>query len=356
MNIVFIGPYKENRLSEEIILSLKTTNANIYPINYIITPNLKTINPIIKDLENHSIPSKIDVLVQCVPPFLMEYHKCCGLNVGIIDLPTINLPRDWANRLNLVDKILSTNDLVGEKIPFGTNLNNYKINYSKIKELEEIGKDRFLIYSIGEYTRKSGFSDLIRLYFSTFNYNEKVCLILKVDSRVKSGEDLLNSVLQDVHKIKESMGLIHVPPVHVIANHYNDNIHVSCDLYVDCNHGLDFNFNIIDSMGYGKTPIGLSDLIPSYQKFEYSIDRIFGCTDEQTPEIFTSRQNWKNLNVNASINLLRKAVFNEEFRNVLKKNNDFYLSRFNNVSVGNNLLKVLQDEKERIDNTRMDEK
>lgn len=347
MNILIIGSYRDDRIASNIIKSINSVNANTFCINFNVTPKTKTIDPIILDIEEKAIPNKIDVLIQCIPPFMMEYHKKCGLNVGILNLPTYNMPFNWENKTNLLDFHLTTNDVCGNKpyayLPYGTTKNKY--NFSKIKELVDLKKEKFLFYTIVENNRKSGLSDLARLYFSTFNYWENVCLVVKVESVGINPNTLIDKTLQDLIFIKNDLGLKQSPPIHVISGVENDNLHSSCDCYITANHGIDFDHNAYDALIYGNTPLTLSQKFTPYNFMSY-IDSVYGASaDMLTPEVYTHKQKWLNLNCSLSKALLRKAFQHESFKKEYQERISSNILSYEEA--GTAILKVLENEKQK---------
>lgn len=347
MNILIIGSYKEDRIASNLIKSINSVNTNTFCLNFNITPNIKCIDPIILDVEEKPIPKQIDVLVQCIPPFMMEYHGKCGLNVGILNLPTYNMPFNWTNKANLLDFHLTTNDVYLNKpynhLPYGANLNKFK--FSTIKELENLKKERFLFYTIVENNRKSGLSDLARLYFSTFKYWENVCLVVKIEGNPVNSNALIDKTLQDLIFIKNDLGLKQSPPIHVMANIENDNLHSSCDCYITANHGIDFDHNAYDALLIGNTPITLSQRFVPYN-FISNIDHVYGASaDMQTPEVYSHNQKWLNLNCNLSKAILRKAFQHESFKREYQERISSNILSYEEA--GNAILKVLENEKQK---------
>lgn len=347
MNILIIGSYREDKLASNIIKSINSVNNDTFCINFNVTPKTKTIDPILLDIEEKPVPSKIDVLIQCIPPFLMEYHRKCGLNVGILNLPTYNMPFNWKNKAELLDFHLTTNDISLNK-PYSNLLygsDPIKHSFTKIKELTSLKQEKFLFYTIVENNRKSGLSDLARLYFSTFKYWENVCLVVKVESGLLNPNLLIDKTLQDLIFIKNDLGLKQSPPIHVISGVENDNLHASCDCYITANHGIDFDHNAYNAALFGNTPITLGQKFTPYQFVSYK-DNVYGASaDMQTPEVYTYNQEWLNLNCNLSKPILRKAFQHESFKKEYQEKISKYILSYEEA--GDAILKVLENEKQK---------
>lgn len=355
MNILVVGPYKEDRFTQEVILSLNEVNPNTICRSFDITPNLKTIHPKIIELENKSFSGKCDVLVQCVSPHFMEYHKVGGLNVGMLNLPTMYYPLNLAQKISFMDKTIEISE-----IPVACNISGYK-QFSKLTELEKLNKNKFVFYSIGDYTKKSGFTSIIRAYLTEFKFWENVTLVIKAKSKLASPKEVINKFLSDIEMTKMGLGLEQCPGITIIGDspeNPDDNVHATCDCYVGADHGLDWDFYGFDAMCFGKTPIlpknrnGFHHFLKYGYLYNSDYTQVFASQDQQYQDLYSSSQKWLEPNIEDIETVMRKA-FNNENRENLSKLGIKAKDNFSYAKVGSLLLKALQDEKESNRNKRL---
>lgn len=353
MKILVVGPYNTvssaGRLTQEIILSLNEVNQDTFCKDYEYPKGIKSTNETILSLESKPI-NGVDILVECLPPPLMEYDRRCGLNVGVCDLPTYPPPLNYSNKANLLDLHLNTNFIkLGNKpsIVFtpSSDISKYSLEYPKIKELEEFKKDRFLFYSIGNHSKKSGFSDIFRALFTEFKYWEQVGLVLKVKSRRFNEKDLIDQIYKDIQMIQAGIGIYKTIPVMILTEdkYSEEQLHSSCDCYIDADHGFDFHFQSIDAIGFNK-PVILSDKFQHSYKFantanivNSSHSRVYAAIDEEYSELYSGKQYWIEPNLSDLMLNMRDI-----FKNPQNITND--LSEFSRKKVGQRLLGIFNEQ------------
>ncbi len=112
MNILFIGPYRQadgwGIAAREYLKALRTTPHTIScrPI-YMGQTFIDDIGDL-EQLEKKTsrYDGSYDVVIQNCLPHLFEYHKKCGINVGLFYTESSEWINCWPDRLDIMDRLI----------------------------------------------------------------------------------------------------------------------------------------------------------------------------------------------------------------------------------------------------------
>ncbi len=252
-----------NAHPDEVNFSVNSTNFERWPTDHaeymsIIRPLLvKKVNPRVQ-------------IVHMTPDNFPKYRKRNLKNIGYAAWETSILPKRWVPMCNVMDEIWVPSQwnkdvfeqsgvtVPVKKIEHAINVKQFEDNVSE----SDLGipKDKFVFYSIFQWTERKNPIGLIKAFLSEFSKDDDVCLVLKsyVSNVSKKGVQDLNS---QVTGITNSMFLNgdHAP-IHMIQNMLSRqemiSLHNQGDCFVLPARSEGFGIPFLEAMAAGKPTIG----------------------------------------------------------------------------------------------------
>lgn len=223
MNILFIGPYRQNDgwgLAAKDYLSclnqIEGHTVSAAPI-YMSNNLDNDIDPELVGIEN-TYCDKFDVIIQNVLPNYFERHD--AYNIGIYYSETKNLNKSvFIEKINLLDELWVSSQSEKETletsgvtclisvvpIPFNSNLLD---SMSNVKPLDiPITKDAFNFYVVAEYTERKNIEAAVIAFNREFSNDTNVNLILKTRIQQVNDQQNQQKITDDFLKLKSKLRL-----------------------------------------------------------------------------------------------------------------------------------------------------
>ena len=202
MNILYLGHYRENtELGISALrfihgLKQKYENLTIRPLYQFRDKRLQPIDEICK-LEEQSFDS-YDCVIQHTLPTLLSYDKSFGLNIGVVNIPTINVAQSVIpDYLNLMDEIYVRSSYSYNNIKRLLNT-KCKVVYEPFDELELEDTDNkhntFKFFATGTLEDRHNLKKIVTAFLSEFSTERLVELILHIDGNVEKSANMVQKV------------------------------------------------------------------------------------------------------------------------------------------------------------------
>ena len=362
MNILFIGPYRQNDgwgiAARDYARALATTDHNltirpIYMSNHID-------NNIPKDLlglEQNDYKS-YDVVIQKVLPHLFHFDYNYKI-IGLFTTETGQLQHTpWIRYINLLNMAM---------VPSGVEINNLRdsgvnipicpisepidiTKYNKVYPRLDIIKDTFNFYFIGEHTDRKNIKALIIAFHLAFQKNEPVNLVLKVNSSKRQ------QLEKDIEEIKRTLRLYYTLNMYkkeiIIAEHLPEEIlyglHQSCHCLVMPSRGEAFCRPVVDAMGFGNPSIitngtGMTDYIDN--GIGYLTDSITApvyTSEPPLPFLYTGRETWEDIDILSLAEDMRHIYDNPKIRKEMSQKCKERVNQFSYDHIGQRINSALE--------------
>jgi glycosyltransferase involved in cell wall biosynthesis len=338
MNILFVGPYRQNdgwgETSRNYIKALRTKsgfNIACRPIYY-INNTVSKLDDVILESEN-TFFDDYDIVIQKALPHNL-YTGSCKKNIGIINVETAGWQNSRAKlSLDKLDEIyVSTNiekkwlensnvktpiTVVSQPIDIESVISNQKNNIG----MPNLFNSMFKFYCITDpNNERSNIDTIVRAFHIAFDQLDRVSLVIKTTQNGSPSET--RKLLQDhFESIKRSLNTNnHYKNELIISEHLRPEdmvgLHNSCNCFINMYSGNNFCPDTITALYLGKTPIvmnnsGLVDIINEKNGFVIR--------SEKTPvmlknkplhgeyDIFTANEYWYTPSLFGLVDAMRKA-------------------------------------------------
>lgn len=373
MNILFIGPYRQNDgwglAAKSYIRALASTKHNLS-----ICPNfLATVSPntqLEDDLKQYesSRYSHYDMVIQKTLPHSLFLNKKISKNIGLFVLETNDISHsECINNINTMDEIwvpseqekkclLKSNVTTNIKVisqPLDTDL-IHKVKDYKL-DLGSSINQTVKFYFIGEYIERKNIKDLVTAFNLAFDSTQPVSLIIKTSLPGKSSGESRVIIEQEIDKIKQklSIGQRHKKEIVITERLSYEEIlglHNACDFFVMPSYGEAFCRPAAEALCLGKTPIvtentGTTDFVNNENGFivkSYRSPVI--CNNRPVSndiDIYTANEYWYQISIYDLIDKMRKAYDMHKNHKIELKNKQQIginsLSNFSYSEIGNKL-------------------
>jgi glycosyltransferase involved in cell wall biosynthesis len=215
-------------------------------------------------------------------------------------------------------KFLKTSGVVKPIKVVGQSLDMDKFSKEYKPIIPEL-KDHFIFYFIGEFIPRKGLAELLTAYYSEFNYNEDVHLIVKTN-----GDP--NQIDQFFEGIKQTLGMYSKPHLYPKATFMHqflaeielDKLHAQSDCFVMPSYGESWCLPAMEAMGFGNTPIvtrgtGMEDFItPEVGYIIDSEETIVSTTHRPLADLYTGHETWMRPSILSLKKLMREAYQNNK--------------------------------------------
>lgn len=268
----------------------------------------------------------VDIVIQQTTPNEMERKDGC-FNVGVFCWETDQIPDMWVHQLNLMDLILVpcrenllTVKKCGvltpvEQIHYATDLDRFNRPLKPFSM--PYANDHFKFLAICQYSKKKGVDPLLKAYFSEFNADEKVLLILKTYFGPSDKDEHRTQLRQIINVMKQAMRLKGYPPLQLIHEVMDfdeiDRLYRTADCYCLPSRGEGWGVPHFDALGFGLPAIAVKGTGP-----EEFITNECGwlvnshpspCVDMPHPHdfMYTAKDNWREPQVGDLKRCMREA-------------------------------------------------
>jgi glycosyltransferase involved in cell wall biosynthesis len=237
---------------------------------------------------------------------------------------------DWKFGLSLMDKVLvscnyqkdAVHNTCGKDVSNKTSIVPHPVDVSKFdKEWEpidfEIPTNTVKFYTIAEFNKRKNIVALLVAYYTAFDHNDNVSLILKTNlgDDTREFEGFCESLKKDMGRFANPNYYPKIALVpHRLKDEHINSLHCTGDIFVTASHGEAICLPLLDAMGFGKPAI-----VPKHSAFlDYAFDGdydllveshesiSFGVND--APEgLYTCDERWGNPNLPALASKMRQA-------------------------------------------------
>lgn len=209
-------------------------------------------------------PMNPDVQIIHLTPENFSIHKKPNMkNIGYAVWETSKLPEHWVKQCNLMDEIWTACDWNVEVFKSsGVTVPVKKVEHTidpeqfKDNPITDIGlpKDKFLFYSIFQWTERKCPAGLIRAFLSEFSGKDNVALVLKT-YRQNSSEQDRKWIEQEISNIRQSMFLDDHTPVtlvhKILSRQEIISLHKSCQCLVSAHRAEGWGYSMFESLSLG---------------------------------------------------------------------------------------------------------
>ena len=217
-------------------------------------------------------PIKPDVQIIHMTPENFPRCKIPGIkNIGYTVWETSRLPNNWVSLCNQLDAILvpcSWNVDVFKssgvsvpviKVPHTINIKDFNID-GEMERIDAIPQDKYIFYSIFQWTARKNPVGLISAYLSEFRPSDKVCLVIKSYMENNSDEDK-TKVISAITEVRKSLQLMTYNTAQIIlvhgalSSHGIMSLHNQGDCFVLPHRAEGWGVPIMEAMLFGKPAI-----------------------------------------------------------------------------------------------------
>lgn len=284
MNILFIGPYRQNdewgRKSQSILNTLQQNTDHVITSRPIYLSSSVSHNTYMEKAES-TISNYYDLLIQFTLPQYATYYGAVKKRIGIFNTETIpnNIPVAQLTADMLMDEIWTDSQIVTKQyqkllnhhncnaqvitIPPSLNLTDLPIQYnSSLRSSVPLLKDRFIFYYIGDITDiKDAFYEVYTAYITEFTQEDPVALVVGIERSLPS-EQIQNMLKQCRTSLALTSPEQQYPLVHIITPNHQTlsteerlTIHIDADCMVGPHYTMIAHSKILEGALYHNTPI-----------------------------------------------------------------------------------------------------
>lgn len=261
------------------------------------------LHPRILELEKHSL-NKPDVVILNTLPTL--YEKTGSARVaGFYTVETDSFRQSgWAGKINILDTAIVPSYSCKEAslrsgvtkpihtVPECVDLAVAKKEYPTHSVREGCGKDKFIFYTVGEWSVRKNIEDVIRAFHLEFSLTEPVELLIKTTPQ--GMENPQRFITERIDNVKRGLKLYRdvnrFKRENIICSFASEaeinSIHASSDCFVSSSHGEAWCLPAMDALAFGKLVIapgygGFTEYLT--EKNSYVVtgreDYVYGCVD-----------------------------------------------------------------------------
>lgn len=319
-----------------------------------------------KYLENKDLDN-IDTFIQYNLPSEFIY-KSGVRNIGIFAYETNSIiSTNWQENLELMDDIIvlcnqNKNNLIKDlsslenKIHVVHNPCNID-KYNNQYDLMDFGLPLNCVkfYTIGELNRRKNLTATLLAYYSKFDSQDNVVLIIKTNggSSKKYVKTICDELKSNTNRFVDKR---FYPPVIVIDQYLSENnmasLHQSSDIFVTSSHGESACIPAIDAWGFGNHVIAPADGAFLDYIDDISVGSLIPGTystvvgESNVPDgLYTAEEQWFNVNIETLGESMMYAYKNGHIINSIDYKNHrrkHFKSKFSYHAVGKKLRSVLE--------------
>jgi glycosyltransferase involved in cell wall biosynthesis len=346
MNVLFVGPYRQNdgwglaardyirALATKSDISLTTRPIYLAPGNIDQSFNDEQIL-----VFENNISDKYDAVIQKVLPEYLFYDSRFGKNIGLFTLEICDFSNTQAIRnMNRMDEIWVPSEIEKQSLlksglikPIRVISEPIETKYLSIEDRLQYGPsidETFKFYTVCENNFRKNLEDLITAFNLAFNHYDKVSLVIKTNGNPAQLIEWANSIKKRLHINKRYRNEIFIP--NQFSSEDMVKFHNSCDCFVSCSYGESFCRPAAEALCRGKNPIinkntGMKDFIDDnngYLVKSYKIPVVL----EHNPianntDYYNADQYWYKIDIYDLIDKMQKAY------HTYKKNKEDWIKK-----------------------------
>lgn len=351
MKVLFIAPYADgtgySHAAIEYILSLDTVGVDVVSRPVKMTPTSGFVPDRIKKLEQKDL-NNVDTVIQHNLPDQFIYQG--GIqNIGLFDYETNSLPDNfWKDHLELMDKIVVPSDfqknaldLVDKNLGAKTHVVPHAVDVDKFnKQYDQIDfklpTNTLKFYTISEYNKRKNLLTLLLSYFSIFNSDDNVVLIIKTTGDREQFKNVVEEVKRGCRRFKNHD---RYPNVILINDYLTEDemcsLHISSDIFVSSSRGEAFCLPAVDAMGFGNHII-----VPYHTAFADYIDILPSISSTAIRSSLTP--SFGSLDAPYGLYMAEELWYHVDIAHLAKIMHDKYLENYKEKDSADNKLKRSQ--------------
>jgi hypothetical protein len=363
MKVAYFGHFTEGRgwatAAENYVRSLVSVGVDVVCRPIIIGGHRQPSPDIIK-LCNKSIAGTTHTIQHTMPNFWD--HSSKTKNVGLFVTETDNITyTHWENKLKIMDQVWVPNtqmqveiNIPTRLIPHATDISVYAKEYQR-PHLPQF-QYKYAFYFVGENIKRKRINALLTAYYSEFDCNDDVVMIIKTGKDGQSADDTARDIRQTSDTIKTGLRMygkrdlypeLVIIPEHMPADELYG-LHQYADCFVNASFGDAWNQPCFDALGFGNTIIspligGMADYLfgaIKYYPVKCNKEVCFGA-DPFLPDLHTARENWYAVNIRDLARQMRNAFQSDFLKNKVPQHKEF-AKRYSYENVGKIMLECLE--------------
>lgn len=338
MNVLFVGPYRQNDgwglASQSYIRALASQykNLTIRPV-FLAGASTAKLDQDLLNLENTKYEN-YDIVIQKTLPHCLQYNGYFKKNIGLFVLETNNISESsCVPNINLMDEIwVPSNREKTCLLKSGINkpikcisqpldVDYIKANYEHKLKLHSILDHTFKFYFIGEYVERKNLYDLIVAFNLAFNINQPVSLIIKTSIPGRSPSESRKIIEKEIETIKKQLNISTKYKKEILITEYLSyqdiiGLHNTSDCFVMPSYGEAFCRPAAEALVLGKNPIvtdstGMIDYINSSNGFIIKSYKTPVLLQSRTLsadfDIYNANEHWFKINTYSLIEQMQNA-------------------------------------------------
>lgn len=367
MKVVYLSCYRDGtgyaKAAIENILAMDAVGLEVVPRSVKMTDTYGDVPSRVLELEKGNLDG-VDVVIQHNLPNEFAY-KGGVQNIGAFAYETSGFPNtSWRHDLSMMDKVVvfcnhqkSVVEMeTGHKkvfvVPHAVDLDKFKWSYEPIDFgiMDNVTK----FYCIAEWGRRKNLAAVLAAYFSEFDSDDNVILIIKTHSSNRNPAQCFSMVKDLADDLRKKMGRFSTPDryakVILITEYMTDEqinaLHQSCDVFVTASHGEAFCLPAFDALGFGNRAIVPLNTVfydfPSTVAFRVPCvtSPVLG-VDGAPHGLYTADERWSNVSITELASTMRFCTKHEDTPNERQHRKDFVSASCSREVVGNIWKEVL---------------
>lgn len=266
-------------------------------------------------------------IIHATPDNYLKYKKPGMLNFGYAAWETSKLPDTWPAYCNSLDALFVPSQWnVDVFKDSGVTIPVYKIPHTvdleQFKNVEPmrlgIPSNKYVFYSIFQWTERKHPYGLIKAYLSEFTSNDNVALIIKSYRMNHTSQDKL-AIEREIQALKAFANSKHLPTVYLIHEALSRDdmlgLHAFGDCMVSPHRGEGFGLTCFESMAMGKPTISTNysgNLEFMNEENSYLIDYTMTPVSNMPWGIYSIRQDWAEPDIADLKSKMRYVYENQE--------------------------------------------
>jgi glycosyltransferase involved in cell wall biosynthesis len=327
MKTLFVGHYREgtgwSQAAIDYILALDSVGVDVVCRALKLNNSQPDLPERILQLEAKTTSGSTHC-IQHVLPHHMEWNGGFEKNIGLFVTESQSIQySSWPSHLQLMDMLWVPNmEMVDvcersginepevRVIPHAYDKDKYEY-YDEFK-VDSLDDDAYVFYFIGEFSRRKRLSALLQAYYTAFDRNANVRLVIKTNMPGRTPEQVMEEVSRTDKTVREQLRLYnndhHFPSVSFITDRLTDaqinGLHRMGDCFVTTTFGDAWCIPAFDALHFGNAVIssdvgGMKDYLYGKRNgFTVSgqFTPVFG-ESHAIPGMGTGREEWFEVNI-----------------------------------------------------------